>query len=95
MCSGSKLISVSRHNIDLLNRLSVENLKKGSRVRSLLLVAVLFAVLDSLLSEYRELLSKIEIDVIKITNIPRSKLPQDFLERIYQLLRKCPGSIPI
>ena len=36
ICSGSKLISVSRHNIDLLNRLSVENLKKGSKSGALL-----------------------------------------------------------
>ncbi|HYB05096.1 MAG TPA: CorA family divalent cation transporter [Nitrososphaerales archaeon] len=88
ICTSSKLISVSRHNIDLLDRLSVENLKKGAKSGKSFLVAVLYAVLDSLLNEYREMLSKIEIDLIKITNIPRNKLPRDFLERIYQLTKE-------
>jgi len=87
ICTSSKLISVSRHNIDLLNRLSVSNLKKWAKPGSFL-VSVLYAVLDSLLTEYRDLLSKIEIDVIHIGNIPRNKLPPDFLERIYQLTKE-------
>ncbi len=87
ICTNSKLISVSQHNIDLLNKLSVENLKKWAKPGSFL-VSVLYAVLDSLLTEYRELLSKIELDVIQIGNISRNKLPRDFLERIYQLTKE-------
>ncbi len=88
ICSSTKLISISRHDVDLLNRVSTRNLSKLPRVGDSFLVSVLYAVLDGLLSEYRKLLSEIEIDVIQIGNIPRSKLPRDFLERIYQLTKE-------
>jgi Mg2+ and Co2+ transporter CorA len=38
-----------------------------------------------MLNQYRSILSEIEMEVIKIGGTPRSKLPKDFLERIYQL----------
>lgn len=88
LCTGTKLISVSRHDVDLLNRVSAGNMKDLVKPGSSFLVSILYAVLDSLLSEYRELLSQLEIDVIQIGNIPRSKLPRDFLERIYELTKE-------
>lgn len=88
LCTGRKLISISRHDIDLLSRVtSSEDLKKFSTGRSFL-VSVLYAVLDDLLDEYRGLLSEIELDIIQIGNVPRQKLPPDFLERIYQLTKE-------
>lgn len=88
VCTGTKLISISRHDFDLLNRIQVEDPKKFVKVGESFLVSILFAALDSLLTEYRQLLSEIEIEVIQIGNIPRSKLPPDFLERIYQLTKE-------
>ncbi len=88
ICTNTKLVSISRHENDLMNRASLENLVRFSKLGNSFLVSVLYAVLDSLLSKYRQLLSEIEIDVIKIGNIPRSRLPRDFLERIYQLTKE-------
>jgi len=38
-----------------------------------------------MLDDYKAVLSEIEIETIKIGSTPRSKLPKDFLERIYML----------
>jgi len=88
ICTSTKLISISRHDIDLLNKVSVANLKKFSNLGNSFLVSVLYAVLDSLLDEYRSLLSELEINVIHIGDLPRSKLPRDFLARIYELTKE-------
>ena len=37
------------------------------------------------LDDYRSVLSEIELEVLRISSTPRSKLPKDFLERVYQL----------
>lgn len=87
ICKGTKLISVSMHDINLLGRVSFGDLDK-LKAGSSFLVSVLYKILESLLSERRRLLSEIEIDVIRIGNIPRSNLPRDFLERIYQLTKE-------
>jgi len=48
-------------------------------------VSVLYGILDRMLDEYKSILSEIELEVIRISETPRSKLPKDFLERIYSL----------
>lgn len=82
ICTGQKIISVSRRESDLFNSaLASVDLKSGLSF----VVAVLYALLDQTLKEYRSLLSEIEIEVIRIGSTPRSKLPRDFLQRIYGL----------
>ncbi len=83
ICSGTKIITVSRHNVDLLAPVltSVQQSRKGTGF----VVSVLYGLLDHMLSDYRSILSEIEFEVMKISGTPRSKLPKDFLERIYQL----------
>jgi Mg2+ and Co2+ transporter CorA len=48
-------------------------------------VIVLYGILDRMLSEYRSILSEIKLEVIRISETPRSKFPKDFLQRIYGL----------
>jgi Mg2+ and Co2+ transporter CorA len=60
---------------------SVKLTKKDGRF----VVPVLYSILDHMLTDYRAILSEIELEVLKIGGTPRSKLPRDFLERIYQL----------
>jgi Mg2+ and Co2+ transporter CorA len=83
ICNGTKIITVSRHSVDLLDRVlaSVRERKKGN----VFVVPVLYGILERMLDDYKALLSEIELEVLKISNTPRSKLPRDFLERIYQL----------
>ncbi len=88
VCNGTKLISISRHDVDLLDRVLRGNPAIFKNLDGSFLVSVLHAVLDSLLTEYRASLSELEIDVIKIGDIPRSKLPRDFLERIYHMTKE-------
>jgi Mg2+ and Co2+ transporter CorA len=83
ICNGTKIITVSRHRVDLFEKVltSVRLEEKNTAF----VVPVLYSMLDHMLGEYRAILSEIEIEVIKIGGASRSKLPRDFLERIYQL----------
>jgi Mg2+ and Co2+ transporter CorA len=82
ICNGNKIITASRHSVDLLDEVleSVNQTKDCGFV-----VPVLYGILERMLSDYRSILSEIEIETLKIGGTPRSKLPRDFLERIYQL----------
>ena len=86
ICSGKKIISISRHEVDLFKK-TLENIRSKTVHRSFV-VGVLYEILDSLLGQYRSMLSDIEIDVTRIGQTPRSKLPRDFLERIYAIKRE-------
>jgi Mg2+ and Co2+ transporter CorA len=83
ICSGTKIITVSRHGIDLSKVLMDTELdlshKKG------LTVPVLYGILEYMLDQYKVMLNEIEMEIFKISSTPRSKLPRDFLARIYQL----------
>jgi Mg2+ and Co2+ transporter CorA len=83
ICNGSKVITVSRHSIDLMEKVvsSVQQSPSGSGF----VVPTLYGILEHMLNDYRSVLTEIEFEVIKIGSTPRSKLPKDFLERIYQL----------
>jgi Mg2+ and Co2+ transporter CorA len=83
ICCGNKIITVSRHSVDLFE--PVLALVQQSQRGTGFVVPVLYSILDHMLSGYRSLLSEIEYEVMKISGTPRSKLPKDFLERIYQL----------
>ncbi|MDA4134653.1 MAG: ion transporter [Thaumarchaeota archaeon] len=82
ICTGSKIISVSRHGLDVFSGV-MESVRSQTKVS--FVVSVLYALLDQTLKEYRSVLSEIEIAVIRIAGTPRSKLPRDFLERVYGL----------
>ena len=86
ICSGKKIISISRHEVDLFKK-TLESIRSKTVHRSFA-VGVLYEILDSLLGQYRAMLSEIEIDVTRIGQAPRSKLPRDFLERIYAIKRE-------
>ena len=83
ICNGTKIITVSRHKADFLDEVlsSVQQSKKDG----VFVVPVLYGILDHMLSGYRSILSEIELEVLRIGSTQRSKLPRDFLERIYQL----------
>ena len=86
ICNGTKIITVSRHSVDLLEEVlgSVQRAKKGAAF----VVPVLYGILEHMLDDYKAILSEVELEVLKIGSTPRSKLPKDFLERIYQLDRE-------
>jgi Mg2+ and Co2+ transporter CorA len=82
ICNGTKIITLSRHSVVLDQVLeSVNQTKKEGGF----VVPVLYGILERMLSDYRGILSEIEIETLKISGTPRSKLPRDFLGRIYQL----------
>jgi Mg2+ and Co2+ transporter CorA len=82
VCTGSKIVSVSRHGLDVFSGV-MDSVRKQTNVS--FVVSVLYSLLDQTLKEYRSVLSEIEIEVIKIQGTPRSRLPRDFLERVYGL----------
>lgn len=83
ICTGKKIITVSRHSTDMMSNI-LETLKQKTGDGSFVIHA-LYSILDHMLHEYRSILSEIELEVIEIGNTERSKLPKDFLERIYQM----------
>jgi len=83
ICNGTKIITVSRHSIDWLEK--IKNSVLRTRKSQAFVVPVLYSILEHLLDAYKAVLSEMELEVIKISGTPRSKLPKDFLERIYML----------
>ncbi|MFB3889759.1 MAG: CorA family divalent cation transporter [Candidatus Bathyarchaeia archaeon] len=86
ICNGTKIITVSRHGLDLFQSVLTSVNRAGTD--GAFVVKVLYGIMEHMLEEYRAILSEIELEVIKIGGTPRSKLPRDFLERIYQLDRE-------
>lgn len=83
ICTGEKIITVSQHSTDMMDDV-IEAVKRNDHVDGFV-VPVLYSLLDHMLSEYRSILSEIELEIIEIGNTERSRLPKDFLERIYQM----------
>jgi Mg2+ and Co2+ transporter CorA len=83
ICDGAKIITLSRHSVDLIDEV-LESVNQH-QVDGGFVVPVLFGILDRTLKDYRRILSEIEIETLKIGGTPRSRLPKDFLGRIYQL----------
>jgi Mg2+ and Co2+ transporter CorA len=83
ICNGEKIITVSQHGTDLMDDV-MEVVKRNDHVDGFV-VPVLYSLLDHMLNEYRSILSEIELEIIDIGKTERSKLPKDFLERIYQM----------
>jgi Mg2+ and Co2+ transporter CorA len=83
ICNGEKIITVSQHATDLMDDV-IEAVKHNDHVDGFV-VPVLYSMLDHMLNEYRSILQEIELEIIEIGNTERSKLPKDFLERIYQM----------
>ena len=54
-------------------------------------VSVLYGILDHLLRQYRSIFYEIEVEMVAIERTPRSRLPKDFLERIYRLKKEVSG----
>jgi Mg2+ and Co2+ transporter CorA len=86
ICNGNKIISVSRRQTSLFEAVRASPLPQT--IGGGFVVSVLYQMLSYLLSEYRSILSEIELDFSRIGSLPRSKLPKDFLERIYSLNRE-------
>jgi Mg2+ and Co2+ transporter CorA len=83
VCLGPKIISVSPHGNDLFKK--VMDGVRGRQEEDNFAFSVLYGILESMLSGYRSILVDIETEVTKLGNIPRSKLPKDFLTRVYEL----------
>jgi len=82
--TGSKVISVSPHELDLFEK--VEHLMDAEKsVPTDFRLRVVAGLLESTLADYRRLFNEIEIEIAAIGRTPRAKLPKDFLLRIYEL----------
>jgi Mg2+ and Co2+ transporter CorA len=83
ICSGTKIITLSPHKLDLFSTVTENPLDRLENAT--FVVSTLYGILDSTLKVYKSIFSEIELEVVRIGNTPRSKLPKDFLERMYQL----------
>jgi len=83
ICSGSGIITVSKRKTDLFEKV-LETVQKRQVIGSLV-ISVLYGVLEQMVIGYRSIVSEIEMEVLRMEGIPRSKLPKDFLEKTFQL----------
>ncbi|HSV49899.1 MAG TPA: CorA family divalent cation transporter [Candidatus Acidoferrales bacterium] len=83
ICNGKKIITVSRRNSDLLDAVLKAVQQRGKTAE--FVVPVLHGVLEHILNDYRSVLSEMELELLQISTLPRSKLPKDYLVRIYQM----------
>jgi Mg2+ and Co2+ transporter CorA len=83
ICYGKKIITVSRRKTDLVDEV-LKALQQQGTIKEFV-VPVLLGILDHILNDYRAVLSEMEIELLQIGSTPRSKLPKDFLERIFQM----------
>jgi Mg2+ and Co2+ transporter CorA len=83
VCSGPKIVTASPHGIDMFQR-SLGDMRSHIGEHSFT-VSVLYGILDTTLKEYRSMFSEIELEVTRIGSTSRSKLPKDFLQRMYEL----------
>jgi Mg2+ and Co2+ transporter CorA len=84
LIQGPKVISLSPHGIDPFPRMT-SWLEKSKPSEGAFALCVVEGLLDTTLREYRGLLSEIELEISAIGRTPRSRLPKDFLARMYEL----------
>lgn len=80
---GPKVVTLSPHGLGLPAK-ALARLQGTLSGRSFGLAALL-AILEASLEEYRAIFSEIELEAGQIISAPRSKLPRDFLARMYQI----------
>jgi Mg2+ and Co2+ transporter CorA len=80
--SRNKIFTVSKHNVDLVKK-ALDATPKA-KMEGSFTATTLYAVLMSILNDYKKLLSESELEVLKIGSLPKAKLPKDFLERMYR-----------
>ncbi|MDG6915639.1 MAG: ion transporter [Nitrososphaerota archaeon] len=83
ICRGDKIITASPHGTDVFTR-ALPDVQSRLEEHGFA-ASVLYGILDSTLREYRSVFSDVEVEVSKIGNTPRSRLPKDFLQRMYEL----------
>jgi Mg2+ and Co2+ transporter CorA len=83
ICRGPKIISASPHGPDPFKDALADVQRRLDRRG--FVASVLYGILDSTLRGYRSILSEMELEVSRIGSTPRSKLPGDFLQRMYEL----------
>ena len=81
---GAKVISITPHGLDPFPRV-LGWLQSGPLPPETFAVRVVEGLLDTTLREYRGLLTDVELEVSRIARTPRSRLPKDFLGRMYEL----------
>jgi Mg2+ and Co2+ transporter CorA len=85
ICTGPKIISASPHGLDTFKDTLEEIRSRASNRKEGFTVSVLYAILDTTLREYRDIISEVELEVARISGVQRSNLPRDFLQRMYEL----------
>jgi len=83
ICRGPKIISASPPGIDMFSKFLAEVQKRLDQHG--FTASVLYGILEATLKEYRSIFTEIEVEATRIGGTPRSKLPRDFLQRMYGL----------
>ncbi len=81
---GPKVISVTPEGLDPFERVA-EALRGPAPSGTTFRGRVVEGLLQATLEDYRELLSEVALEVTQVGRTPRSRLPKDFLPRVYEL----------
>jgi Mg2+ and Co2+ transporter CorA len=86
ICNGPKIITISRQSTSLFENVLLTCRRVA--VNGSFVVSILYGIFEHILREHRSILSEIEVDLSRASSIPRSKLPKDFLEKIYKVAKE-------
>ena len=84
LVQGPKVITMSPYGMDPMPRMT-EYLQSGRAAGGAFAMRIIEGWVSTTLREHRDLLSEIEFEISAIGRTPRSRLPKDFLARMYEL----------
>ncbi len=81
---GPKVLTVTPEGVDAIDRVRA-TLDVATTNAENFRARVVEGVLEAMLQNYRGLLADVELEIAQIGRAPRSRLPKDFLARVYEL----------
>jgi Mg2+ and Co2+ transporter CorA len=89
ICYGNNLITISKKKLDIFE--NVIESSKNRFTKEELVVSVLYGIFEYVIKNYRAITTEIETELLKIENIPRNLIPNDYLERTFQFKKELTG----
>jgi Mg2+ and Co2+ transporter CorA len=87
ICSGRNILTVSKTQAELFDKI-LDRARQRAQPGQPLLVTILYTILEHILYRYKQIIGKIESELLRLENIPRGEAPRDFLETAFQLKKE-------
>jgi Mg2+ and Co2+ transporter CorA len=84
ICSDTNIVTLSKRRNDNFEAFLVWANSKNLG-RTPLLVALLYSMMDYVMEKYKQILTAVEQELLRLENLPRNATPRNFLEYTFQL----------